>query len=246
MNKIVLPLVVVAASAAYVVSQQGQPPGGGTLDASLLGAAGIPDTPRAAETTASRLPAPAPAKASAAVSGASAAPPAAGKPADASASVVAAHSTPPDAAAATGVVQADAAPTSPAPSPTRTTAAAAGVVVLPRPRPAPPVALQVADAAPVASSGLRDGTYTGPAANAYYGRVQVQAVIQGGQLVEVKILQYPSDRRTSRYINGEALPMLQQEAIAAQSAQVDFISGATLSSGAFVRSLAGALGQATG
>jgi uncharacterized protein with FMN-binding domain len=107
----------------------------------------------------------------------------------------------------------------------------------------------VAAAAPVPSplppSGLRDGNFTGPAEDAYYGTVQVQAQVQAGQLVKVRILQYPSDRRTSRYINGQALPMLQQEAISAQSARIDFVSGATLSSGAFVKSLAGALRMAT-
>ena len=42
-----------------------------------------------------------------------------------------------------------------------------------------------------------DGAYTGPAADAYYGLVQVQAIVQGGRLIAIKVLQYPSDRRTS-------------------------------------------------
>jgi len=102
-----------------------------------------------------------------------------------------------------------------------------------------------AAAAPVAQAGTyKDGSYRGSVADAYYGNVQVQANVQNGQLVSVKILQYPSDRNTSRYINSQALPMLRQEAIQAQTSQIDFISGATLTSNAFVQSLATALSQA--
>jgi uncharacterized protein with FMN-binding domain len=89
-----------------------------------------------------------------------------------------------------------------------------------------------------------NGTYTGSAVDAYYGTVQVKAVVQNGQLADVTFLQYPSDRSTSRYINGQAMPMLTQEAIAAQSAQVNGISGATFTSQAFQQSLHSALMQA--
>jgi uncharacterized protein with FMN-binding domain len=94
-------------------------------------------------------------------------------------------------------------------------------------------------------SGFADGTFTGPSVYAYYGRVQVQAIIQNGRLVAIKMLDYPSDRRTSLYINRQALPMLRDEVIQAQSANVDMISGATLTSQGFIRSLAGALRKAT-
>jgi uncharacterized protein with FMN-binding domain len=94
------------------------------------------------------------------------------------------------------------------------------------------------------ASGYVDGVYTGPAADAYYGLVQLQAVIENGRLSAIKILQYPSDRRTSVYINRQALPLLRDEAVAAQSAKVDIVSGATLTSRAFIRSLGGALKQA--
>ena len=90
----------------------------------------------------------------------------------------------------------------------------------------------------------RNGSYTGSAADAYYGTVQVQATIQGGRLSNVEFLQYPNDRGTSIYINGIAMPQLIQEAITAQSAQVDGVSGATATSQAFAQSLASALAQA--
>lgn len=90
----------------------------------------------------------------------------------------------------------------------------------------------------------KDGTYTGSVADAFYGNIQVQAVISGGRITDVIFLQYPSDRSTSVYINSQAMPLLKQEAIQAQSAQVDGVSGATASSGAFIESLGNALQKA--
>ena len=95
------------------------------------------------------------------------------------------------------------------------------------------------------AGGYKDGTYLGNVANAFYGNIQVQAVISGGRLTNVVFLQYPSDRSTSRMINAQADPMLAQEAIQAQSAQVSGVSGATATSGAFVQSLGSALQQAS-
>jgi len=115
---------------------------------------------------------------------------------------------------------------------------------LPRPRPTPPAKLVQTQVAANDSSGLRNGTYTGPSENAYYGRVQVQVTIAGQKIASVKVLDYPQDRRTSRYINSQALPLLQQEVIAADSANVDTISGATLTSEAYIRSLSSVLQQA--
>jgi uncharacterized protein with FMN-binding domain len=97
---------------------------------------------------------------------------------------------------------------------------------------------------PVAATGYADGTYTGPSANAYYGNVQLAVIIQGGRITGFRLLDYPSHTGTSQRINQQALPMLAQEVLTAQSGQVDFISGATLSSEAFVQSVGGALSQA--
>ena len=86
-----------------------------------------------------------------------------------------------------------------------------------------------------------DGSYTGTPTDAYYGTVQVKAVITNGQLADVQFMQYPSDRSTSRYINSQAMPLLTQEAIQAQNANVSGVSGATFTSQAFQQSLASAL-----
>lgn len=97
------------------------------------------------------------------------------------------------------------------------------------------------------ANGLyKDGTYTGAEANAYYGWVQVEAVIQNGQIADVQFVEYPQDRRTSQRINSRAVPALQTEAVQAQSANVDMISGATLTSRAFIESLQSALDAAKG
>ncbi len=94
------------------------------------------------------------------------------------------------------------------------------------------------------ATAYANGTYTGPVTDAYYGSMQIQAIVSGGKLASIRVLQYPNDRNTSIAINSQALPMLRQEVIAAQSANVDIISGATLSSDAFIRSLNGALSKA--
>jgi len=98
--------------------------------------------------------------------------------------------------------------------------------------------------APVIASGYKDGTYTGDPADAFYGNIQVQATISGGKITNVQFLQAPNDRGTSIEINSQADPVLAQEAIQAQNANVDVVSGATDSSQAFVQSLQSALDQA--
>jgi uncharacterized protein with FMN-binding domain len=107
------------------------------------------------------------------------------------------------------------------------------------PTPVPPTATSVP------SKGLfKDGTYKGVEVDAFYGLVQVQTIIQNGKIKNVQFLEYPNDRRTSVRINSIAVPDLQQEALQAQSAAVDIISGATLTSEAFIMSLQSALANA--
>lgn len=98
---------------------------------------------------------------------------------------------------------------------------------------------------PITSNNkYRDGQYTGPVTDALYGNVQVKATISGGKLVDVVFLDYPKDRSTSREISNQAMPILKSEAISAQSAQVDVVSGATQTSRAFIESLTAALNDA--
>lgn len=90
----------------------------------------------------------------------------------------------------------------------------------------------------------KDGTFAGSVANAFYGNVQVQVSISGGKITDVKFLQYPNDNPNSQYISSQATPYLQQEALQAQSANVNVITGATFTSQAFVQSMSSALNQA--
>jgi uncharacterized protein with FMN-binding domain len=94
------------------------------------------------------------------------------------------------------------------------------------------------------STTYKNGTYSGSVADAQWGYVQVKAVIQGGKITDVQWLQYPNERDRSVMINQYADPQLTQEAIQAQSAQVDLVSGATDTSVAFIQSLSDALSQA--
>lgn len=113
------------------------------------------------------------------------------------------------------------------------------------PAPAPkPTPTPVPTPAPKPTGQYVDGTYTGPSVNAYYGYVQVQAVISSGRISNVTFLSYPSDRNTSRWINSQAMPLLTQEAVQVQNANVDGVSGASDTSAAFKQSLASALSQA--
>lgn len=116
------------------------------------------------------------------------------------------------------------------------TPAQAAVPTAPPPTTAPPAPV------PAVQTGLyRNGSYNGSVTDAYYGNMQVQAIIQAGKLASVQILEFPNDRRTSIRINNIALPYLIDEAIKAQSSNVDVISGATLTSEAFAQSLQTAL-----
>jgi len=94
---------------------------------------------------------------------------------------------------------------------------------------------------PIGSQKYKNGSFTGSVEDAFYGNVQVKVVISGGKITDVQFLQYPNDRQNSVYINSQAMPYLKSEAIQAQSAAVDIVSGATATSLAFQKSLATAL-----
>lgn len=90
----------------------------------------------------------------------------------------------------------------------------------------------------------KDGEYTGPVTNAFFGNVQVKAVIKNGKLTDVVVLEAPNDRAMTIKITNDSMPKLKEEAIVAQSAKIDIISGATQTSEAYRDSLAAALAQA--
>jgi uncharacterized protein with FMN-binding domain len=100
-------------------------------------------------------------------------------------------------------------------------------------------------ASPSTSSGSSSsGTLTGPVASTRWGPVQVQITVAGGQLTGVTVLQYPSGNGKDQEINDYALPILVQETVDAKSANIDMVSGATVTSEGYLQSLQGALDQA--
>lgn len=107
----------------------------------------------------------------------------------------------------------------------------------------PPIVASASTPAPT-NQDYKNGAYTGGAADAVYGDIQVRVVIRGKRITDVVFLQYPKDSRASILINQEAMPYLKQEAIQTQSAQVDGVSGATDTSAAFIESLSSALDKA--
>ncbi|MCE4027616.1 FMN-binding protein [Microbacterium sp. Au-Mic1] len=94
------------------------------------------------------------------------------------------------------------------------------------------------------STGLKDGTFTGQAADTRYGAVQVAITVSGGQITDVSVPQYPNTERRDEEINAQAIPILVSETKSAQSAQIDMVSGATFTSDGYTQSLQSAIDQA--
>ena len=87
-------------------------------------------------------------------------------------------------------------------------------------------------------------TVTGSAVDTRYGPVEVQITVKGKSISNVSVLEYPSEEPRDQEINSYALPILNQEAMKAQSAQIDSVSGATYTSTGYIQSLQSALDQA--
>ena len=85
---------------------------------------------------------------------------------------------------------------------------------------------------------------TGQVISTDYGPVQVRITMSGSVIRDVVALQLPGDRRRSAAISSEAGPILRQEALTAQSARIDTVSGATYTSDGYAQSLQSALDQA--
>lgn len=98
--------------------------------------------------------------------------------------------------------------------------------------------------APTPTMRGASGAFTGQDVPNRFGDVQVQVIVANGRITDVKALQLPSDRAQSAYISQVAGPMLRTEALQAQSARIDVISGATYTSDSYVQSLESALQQA--
>ncbi len=94
-----------------------------------------------------------------------------------------------------------------------------------------------------AKAKARVVTYKGPVVNMRWGPVQAQLKVQGKKIIWVKVGVSPETFR-STIIDNQAGPMLKQEVLQAQNANVNTISGATMTSEAFIQSLTAALTKA--
>jgi uncharacterized protein with FMN-binding domain len=129
--------------------------------------------------------------------------------------------------------------------------------------PTPPVAARPTSAGTTSSTGspstggsgatsssstggvaAKDGTFRGATEQTPFGPMQVAAVISGGRLTDVKVLQKTNQGGRSVQISNQADPMLRSEVLQAQSANVSTIGGATYTSEGYLQSLQSALDQA--
>jgi uncharacterized protein with FMN-binding domain len=122
------------------------------------------------------------------------------------------------------------------PGPVHNTAVAAPPpsVAAPSTAPAPPASTGATPSTP--DSANATVTTQGTPESSNYGTVQVQVTFTGARMVAVTLLQAPDDGRALT-----ALPRLQEEAIKAQSADIDTITGATETSESYKTSLRAAI-----
>jgi uncharacterized protein with FMN-binding domain len=99
-------------------------------------------------------------------------------------------------------------------------------------------------APPPPTTNTGSQTVEGDAISTRYGDVRVRVIVSGGRLVDVQAVQLPSDRARSQAISGDAGPQLRNEALRAQSARINTVSGATYTSDGYAQSLQSALDRA--
>jgi uncharacterized protein with FMN-binding domain len=97
-------------------------------------------------------------------------------------------------------------------------------------------------AATTAAPAAKNGTFTGPSVFVNYGNVQVQITVVNGRITDAVAVKAPSGKN-DRYTN-MAVPTLKQQTLAAQSANIKGVSGASYTSYGWFTSLQGALAQA--
>ncbi|MCA1842002.1 MAG: FMN-binding protein [Actinobacteria bacterium] len=95
-----------------------------------------------------------------------------------------------------------------------------------------------------ATAAAADAVITGPQVPTRRGPVQVQVRVQNGRLVDIVPLVLPDSNYRDERINSYAVPILRQEALDAQSANIESVSGATLTSDGYAKSLQAALDSA--
>ena len=95
-----------------------------------------------------------------------------------------------------------------------------------------------------AASGATGTTFAGTAVPTRFGNVQVQITVVDKKITAATVLQIPNRERKDVQINNRAVPILNAEAVQAQSADIDMVSGATVTSVAYIQSLQAAIDKA--
>jgi uncharacterized protein with FMN-binding domain len=98
--------------------------------------------------------------------------------------------------------------------------------------------------ASTSSASTAAKTYTGASASTRWGDVQVSITVTNGTITDVAVPVYPSGNGKDQEINAYALPVLRQETLSAQNANIDTVSGATVTSDGYLQSLQSALDAA--
>ncbi|WP_329261370.1 FMN-binding protein [Streptomyces pseudovenezuelae] len=133
-------------------------------------------------------------------------------------------------------------------------ATVSGMVMLLSLKPHASPAAALAVPAPTGSSSASSGTggttttgtwtVTGDTVQTRWGPVQVRITVKSGRLTDVTAVTYPTDNPRDQEINSYAIPRLRSEALQAQSADIDTVSGATYTSDGYRQSLQSALDSA--
>ena len=143
----------------------------------------------------------------------------------------------------------------PTPAPSQTKKPASGGTTTPKKthKPTPkktrkptPVSTPASTPTPVTTTTAAgvNGTFTGATASTIYGPVQVQVTIVNGKITNAVALMYPTRDFRSQQINQQAIPYLIQETLAAQSANIQGVGGASFTSTGWAASLSSALAKA--
>jgi len=96
-------------------------------------------------------------------------------------------------------------------------------------------------AVPAAQAPSAVKVINGSTVQTEYGPVQVQITVAGGRITAADAVQYSTAQRRDVQINRQAVPMLNAEVLAAQSATIDAVSGASYTSDGYIQSLQAAL-----
>ncbi|MEY4312406.1 MAG: hypothetical protein RLZZ571_1176 [Actinomycetota bacterium] len=102
---------------------------------------------------------------------------------------------------------------------------------------------QSAAPTPEQTTSAASGTITGKTVQTRWGPVQLSATVSNGQITAIDALQYPSGDGRSLQISRYSIPVLTQEALSAQSANIQGVGGATYTTRGYQQSLQSILDQ---